>query len=45
MKYILYFMLVVIAVDMLGFMAWRLSGQVAPDKYHAGMITESIVNR
>ena len=34
----------VLVIDLLGFIAWKTSGQVAPDNFHAGVITESIIN-
>ncbi len=34
---------VILAIDVLGFIAWGLSGQVAPDKAHAGIISESVI--
>ena len=35
--------MLVMFIDLLGFGSWALSGQIPPDKYHAGMITESII--
>ena len=42
-KYIGYGLLVVLFVDILGAVAWRLSEQTPPDQFHAGIITESII--
>jgi hypothetical protein len=41
---LVYGLLVVLIIDFFVFVAWVLSGQVAPDKYHAGIISESIIN-
>lgn len=35
--------LVVLCIDLLGAIAWKLSDQVAPDNFHAGIITEQII--
>lgn len=43
MKSIIYIVVIVMVIDLLGFVSWALSGQVAPDKYHTGIISESII--
>ncbi len=43
MKYVLYGLLVILFIDVLGFIAWRLSEQKPADSFHAGIITESII--
>lgn len=35
--------MMIMFIDLLGFVSWALSGQISPDKYHAGIITESII--
>ena len=43
MKYIFYVVVVVLGIDLLGAIAWRLTSQTPPDQFHTGIITESII--
>ena len=38
-------LLVVIFLDILGFIAWNFSGQTPPDKFFIGMITNKLFNK
>lgn len=41
---VLYVVMCLLFIDLLGAIAWRTSGQVPPDGFHAGIITESVHN-
>lgn len=43
MKNVLYIVSGIMMFDFLGFIMWAMSGQVAPDSYHIGIISESII--
>lgn len=43
MKTVLQIIAFILLVDVLGFIMWGMSGQVAPDNFHAGIITETVV--
>lgn len=34
----------ILLIDFLGFIAWSVSGQKPVDNFHAGIITETIIN-
>lgn len=38
-----WFIVLLLVVDMLGFMLWIASGQIPVDSFHIGIITESII--
>lgn len=44
MKYVVWFIAIVIGVDMLGFLAWVLSGQFPVDNFYIGSITRNVLN-
>lgn len=42
-KYIGYGVAFILVIDVMGFIAWKLSDQKPVDNFHAGVITESIL--
>lgn len=42
-KNIFYIVSGIMMLDFLGFTMWAMSGQIAPDSYHIGIISESII--
>jgi len=43
MKTLLWIIVWILFIDFIVFCWWKLSGQVAPDQGHLGIITESII--
>lgn len=45
LEIIMFVIMFAVAIDILGFIAWRTSGQRPQDSFHAGIMTESIISR
>lgn len=43
MKYIFYFAVAIMFIDLIGFTAWATSGQKPQDNFHAGIILETLI--
>lgn len=43
-KYVLFGAGLYVCIDVIGFIAWALSGQVPPDSMFLGMVTKSIIS-
>lgn len=43
MKYLLFFLLVVLLIDFMGFTAWVISGQLPKDNVYIGAISNAII--
>lgn len=43
MRYIFYAIVFLLVIDVIGFMAWALSGQFPADNFYAGIITKNVL--